>query len=242
MLLIGDESKKYPKKVYGIICSDKDNFLEFEKAVASLRYDKTLWGEIDWKSLPSKDNRLFLAYIEFLNIFLSLKMNFYSIVYTIPNYPRLLSKGFTKEYIDDLRNTLDARMIFCLIRHISEKLYEAKLTDELKIIGDESTELNKQWVVINEYLSNKSQRVKHQIESCTFGKSNICSLIQLSDILTGLVANKANGRLTENQQELLNHIEKSLTTEIGLDEPVSWSRWGNRRINTWHFKPNSLIY
>jgi len=240
MLLIGDESKKYPKKVYGLICTDKDNYLEFEKAVASLRYDNTLWGEIDWKSLPNKDNRLFSAYINFLDIFLSLKMNFYSIVYTIPNYSRLLTKGFTQEYVNDLRETLDARMIFCLLRHISEKLYDAKITEELKIVGDESTELNKQWRVINEYLTNKSQRVKHTIESCTFGKSYICSLIQLTDILTGLISNKANDKLTDNQLEVLNHIETELSTKIGLDEPVSWSVWGKRRVNTWHFKPSSM--
>lgn len=238
MLITGDESITYSKKVYGFVCANEKVFCDFESKVFSLRLEHKLWGEISYKKLPNTNHQLFDAYRNFIKIFLDTEgLQYYSIIYTKPNFQELLNSGHLEKYIQNLRYSYHGRMIYFLCNHIAYVIYKAGIREDLTILGDESSLFNKEWGIIKEFLEPKYYCKENMIYA-TFGNSAVSSGIQLADILTGLIASKVNNKLNVNQTKLLQYIEQR-GCKLGTDDPVTSSRWLNKKTNTWYFKPYS---
>jgi len=237
MLIAGDESTAYPKKVYGFVCANEKIFCDLESKVFSLRLKYNLWGEVSYKKIPNINNRLFNAYWDLIKIFLeSDGLQYYAIVYTKPNFAELLTSGHLEGYIQSLRYSYDGRTIYFLCNHIAKSIYQAGIRESLTILGDQSSLLNKEWTIIKNFLESKPYGRVNVIHA-TFGNSAVSSGIQLADILTGLTASKVNNRLNASQKKLLENIEAQLGYKFGEDDPVTSSGWLKKKTNTWYFKP-----
>lgn len=218
MFLFIDESKQYTKKVFGGILLPISLVPDVEHDFAALRIKHKLFGELKWELI----SRLYYErYYSFLDLFLDNKnITYHSICF------RDMNRRYNAAYT--------------LIRTITWKLQNCGSKEPLYILFDNdgnigSSEIQK----IKDYAKNDRQ-FKLEIEFCNQGTSHVMGCLQLSDILTGAMANQINHlKLNPYGQATVDHIiSKNANVPLGY-APASLPSLKDYKIH--YFDPNDKL-
>jgi len=193
MFLAFDESEEYSKKIFGVITIPEKEIPELEKEWTELRMKHKLFGEIKWTNIDKN----YKNYFDFLNLFFEKRRaNFHSICF------RSKDQKYKSAYI--------------LIKAISWKMKKSGIEEPLFILFDNDGNTGKKETeIIKEYLK-KDKDFKLEVEFCNQGVSHVLSIIQLTDLIAGATASKAN-KIKENKEKtaIINHIESKSNTPLG---------------------------
>ncbi len=193
MFLGFDSSEEYSKKIFGAVSIPQQEIPELEKEWTKLRIKHKLFGEIKWCNIDKN----YRKYFDFLDLFFrEKKANFHSICF----------RGKNQKY----------QSAYMLIREISWKMKKSGVAKPLFILFDNDGNIGKkETTVIKDYL-DKDKRFKLNVDFCNQGASQVLSLLQITDLLTGATASKVNKiKVNAEQLAIINFIETKSNTPLG---------------------------
>ncbi len=186
MFLFLDESKEYPKKVFGGILLPTNKVSELEKDFTELRISQKLFGELKWEYVDLYYERYFL----FLDLIFS-------------------SKEITYHSICFRRDDKRYNAAYSLIRTVTWKMENHGIKEPLYILFDNDGAVGKKEIEIIKKYANGDKRFKQKLEFCNQGHSHVLGALQLSDLMTGSVCSQINNiPLKLEKQALVDYITK----------------------------------
>lgn len=212
---------------------------EFEEEIAAIKRRHGLTKAIKWDRTPSKKGKYLEGYKRVLDLYLDQpKILFKAMVINTTKYP------LDHPVINERDAELGYRRYICVFISSGLMGYNDNYFFNIVIDKGHSSEkynlddlqTNTEGNFRNRFF-NKFQRSPRFFRYCkineiAISKSNV---LQLTDILVGVVAAKKNRRITSvGKKELVSYIEGKLQRDIGLPS----SRVSEKHFNLWEFKPH----
>lgn len=228
-ILFCDESGRSGKEkflVIGVLSCPRDDFFKFEERITKYRYKKIKWGEIKWsKSSDGKEYQDF-----YLGIIKGVLEN------TGISYKAIVIKKSQLDYKQYHKNNINLAFLkfyFLILRERMRNLNFSNfyiLIDRLSVSEDMIREFKK---FVRKY--GKSEGI-HCICQCN---SHINNLIQISDFITGAIANCWNNNNSTKNSKILDYLEDKFHLKIRKREYYKSNQ--KTRFQIWRWKPVAEI-
>lgn len=219
--------------VFGSVWLEKQDVIEFEKKIISLRMEKRCWGEVEWLKLSSSSTSD--AVLDFYKNFISLAFEGVKIFFRFIIVEK--NKLDMAIYHNNSEELVKLKFMHLSISRYAERFLDSAHKQGLHIIYDNFTESKKsrkeQWrIKTRDFIEKHLGCSIEHFQPCD---SHISSLVQLCDLFTGAVGtawNTSPSKISISKQVLMEHIESLTGKKLNaITIPTE------KEFNIWVWKP-----